>query len=282
LAQATGAPPFFLNLLESAMPIQLWTNRICPFAQRAAITAKLRNPAEGVETIWVPLSGEQKIAEHISMDHVVKINDIWEGKTLEDLNTIKDSYKKSQNASGEVPTVVSSKGDIVMESEIAAEYLDAVGQDGNRLMPEDPVQAAKVRLQMKKFNDVVAPCYQLLMNGDAATDKDKAAVIEEKLAKFVAVIDPAGPFTLGSQISLADVHAAPFLHRFKILLKHWRGYDLLAGQDRVAALLAAVEALPAFAETTLTPEQFIGIYELYANQMKIEGGKFAGRGQSSL
>mmetsp|Transcript_4428 Transcript_4428/g.10296 ORF Transcript_4428/g.10296 Transcript_4428/m.10296 type:complete len:265 (+) Transcript_4428:72-866(+) len=264
------------------MPIQLWTNRICPFAQRAAITAKLRNPADGIETIWVPLSGEQKIAEHISMEHVVKINDIWEGKTLQDLNTIKDSYKKSQNPSGEVPTVVTSKGDIVMESEIAAEYLDAIGQDGNRLMPEDPVLAAKVRLQMKKFNDVVAPCYQLLMNGDPAADKDKIAVIEEKLGKFVAVLDPSGPFALGSQISLADIHAAPFLHRFKILLKHYRGYDILAGQERAAALLAAVEALPAFAETALSPEQFIGIYELYANQMKIEGGKFAGRGQSSL
>jgi len=241
------------------MPIIVKTNPICPFAHRAAFTAKFRNPPAGVEFEWIPLSGELKKGE-TSMEEVCKTNEFWAGKTIEDLKALKEDYKKNFNASGEVPTVVSPSGDIVMESEIAAEYLDAVGDPAQaKLVPEDPILASKMRLAMKKFNDIVGVGYGILFNQDAEQDATKAEALHAKMNAWIATLHPEGPFALGDTPSLADVHAGPFLHRFKHTLSHFRGVNVLA-DDRAAALCAAVEALPGFIETSLPAEKFIAAY----------------------
>ena len=43
---------------------------------------------------------------------------------------------------------------------------------------------------------------------------------QARLAKWAATIDVTGPFILGGALSLADVHAAPFLHRLRPAVRH--------------------------------------------------------------
>lgn len=95
------------------------------------------------------------------------------------------------------------------------------------------------------------------------------------MAKVVALFERqsgAGPFFLGEAFSMADVALAPFFHRFKHTLKHYRGYDLLgddASRPQLARLrrwLEACEARPSFEATKLTPEQYIAGYESYGGK----------------
>jgi len=238
--------------------LQLWTNPVCPFAHRAAFTVKYREPAGGASWHWVPLSSELSKA---AKDGVEALNSgLWTDSTPEQMNEIKATYKEKLNASGEVPTVVSASGDIVVESEICAEYLDAIGTAGTPLVPTDPVQVAKMRLAMKKFGDIIGPCYGLLFNKDPAQDAAKVEVIKQKMAAWVSTLAETGPFALGANMSLADVHAAPFLHRFVHTLSAHRNFHILEGFPRAKGLVQAVEKLPAFQETTLPAEKFIQAY----------------------
>jgi len=246
------------------MVLQLWTNPICPFAHRAAFTAKYRAPAGGVQFNWVPLSGELTKAAKEGVAALTGVNEFWAGKTVDELNEIKTIYKENLNASGEVPTVVTTDMEVVLESEICAEFLDAFGEEGEKLLPADPLAVARMRLSMKKFNDVVPTLYGLIFNQDAEQDAAKIEAIRTKMAAWVATLHSEGPFSNGSKPTLADVHAAPFLHRFQYLLSHYRAFDPLEGQARARTLLEAMEALPAFQETTLTAEKYISAYAGYA------------------
>jgi len=249
------------------MPIALYTNPICPFAHRAALVAKLRAPPAGVEVHWIPLSGEISRAEREGMAKVQAVNTFWAEKSVEELQSIKSEYKRDLNPSGEVPTVVAPCGAIVCESEICAEYLDEVGSSElPKLVPEDPVARSRMRLSMKKFNDIVGAAYGCLMNKDPAADQAKKEALNSKMQSWVSTLNEEGPFALGSEISLADVHSAPFLHRFKNTLTVYRQVDILSEHPRAATLLAAVEELPAFEETTLSADKFVDVYAGYAER----------------
>jgi len=232
---------------------------------------------------YVPLTLELTAANQVSLDPVVKVNSVWAGKSVEELNSMKEAYKRDLNPSGEVPTVVTAKGEAIFESEISAEFMDAIGDPaGPKLVPEDPVEMAKMRLAMKRFGDTLGPCYQLLTNQDPTKDQELIAGIKTSMDKWASSLSQTGPYCLGERLSLADIHVAPFLHRLQIALQYWRGFDLLQGQARAAEIAAAVKALPAWSGTDLSQEQWELVYEGYANQLKAEDGKWAGRGKSSL
>jgi len=236
----------------AAMPIKLYTSPICPFAHRAAFAASYCLSPDAVEWIRVPLSGELK-AESID-----SLQEHWRGKTMDELKTQKEAYMKDICSSGEVPTLALESGDFVNESEICAEYIDAVGS--KKLVPADPLQAAKMRFIMKKFNDIVGGGYGMLFNRDVTKDEELKTKCNALVSVFESTLDPVGPFALGAELSLADVHSAPFFHRFQHTLKHYRSFEILAGHERLQKLVVAFEALPAMKETTLLPEQFIASY----------------------
>merc|ERR1719217_1358535 len=113
------------------------------------------------------------------MEVVCQVNDFWEGKNPDDLSNLKRQYVELINSSGEVPTMTTEAGGNVRESEIVAEYLDSVGStDTPKLVPQDPMQAAHMRLAMKTFNDVVGAGYGVLFNKDPAQDEEKHAALK--------------------------------------------------------------------------------------------------------
>eukprot|EP00435_Cladocopium_sp_Y103_P024371 s3059_g6.t1 len=178
----------------------------------------------------------------------------FEGMTVEELQAMKDEYKKSVNPSGEVPSLKTKSGDIITESEILAEYFDMSSQTStHKLVPSDPVKASHMRLAMKKFNDVIPGLFGLLRNQDPAKDQEWADKINASMQKFRSVLDAEGRFCVGGAVSLADV-----------TLAHYRDFQLI--QDpRISELLEAVRALPEFQNGNCPDEDIIANYAFVAN-----------------
>lgn len=277
---------------EYKAKVVLYTNAVCPFAHRAAFAAALCNLDPKV--IHTPLSGQLGVVDKVGVEALraqLSCAEPFKTMTAEQLVAQKEEYKKTINAGGEVPSLKTTDGSIVIESEIVAEFIDKITKGKVRLMPANPVLAAKVRLAMKRFNDVVGPCYAFLTNQDAKEDEAKAKMLTEKLAKFADAIDKESSFCFGEKPTLADVHCGPFLYRFKLLLGHYRGFDLFSSQptgDRLPKLLAKIAAMPEFQSLTpITEEGLVQTYAAYANGFKFADAPtidkmYGGRGKSEF
>ena len=154
---------------------------------------------------------------------------------------------------------------------------------------------------MKLFN-AVPPCIvSLLKNQDAARDAELALLLDKHLCAFVTSLDALDEadasqpgFCIGGTCTLADVHSAPFLYRFGVVLSHYRGYDMVQRHPRLGLILQAVQSLPewhavlcpadeSFAQ--VTSDSLVAMYALYANdnmwQQSPSGHwELAGRGRS--
>jgi glutathione S-transferase len=84
-----------------------------------------------------------------------------------------------------------------------------------------------------------------------------AAPVEAALAKH------EGPFLLGASFSLADIAYAPFTERYALAFRELRGWDMLAAHPALAAWHAAVEAQPAFRASQAPREQLLELYRMF-------------------
>eukprot|EP00325_Prymnesiales_sp_UTEX-LB-985_P004776 CAMPEP_0174705478 /NCGR_PEP_ID=MMETSP1094-20130205/8690_1 /TAXON_ID=156173 /ORGANISM="Chrysochromulina brevifilum, Strain UTEX LB 985" /LENGTH=292 /DNA_ID=CAMNT_0015903649 /DNA_START=77 /DNA_END=955 /DNA_ORIENTATION=+ len=279
----------------------------CPYAHRAMLALELR-PVRSLkqDSTSITTTNQFMVINKLGLkpEHDLGMLAMHADKTVDVLHMRKDAYKRDVNPSGEVPSLLLASGDVVCESEIVCEYLDAVSeQDSPRLVPADPLAAARVRMAMKLFNAVPPAMVSLLKNQDEARDEPLAAALDTAVERFVVVTDQGNQsdqqdarFCVGDSCTLADVHAAPFIFRFAIVLKHYRGYCLLTRHPRLGSILRAVEALPAWsavlcplskAYPPVTERALIGLYAAYANDghwLTDSDGKpyLAGRGVSRL
>ena len=134
-------------------PLKLFSNLICPFAQRAHIAAVEKNA--NFEYVKIPLNGEIK----------------------KDPSLSKPTYfLENVNPSGTVPALLYDNTP-VNESDVCAEFIDAAYGE-RTLVPTDPFELAKVRAGCK----VDAMCfYKLLMNQDPTKDEEFAAKIDKQM-----------------------------------------------------------------------------------------------------
>eukprot|EP01129_Flabellula_baltica_P003422 TRINITY_DN13186_c0_g1_i1.p1 TRINITY_DN13186_c0_g1~~TRINITY_DN13186_c0_g1_i1.p1 ORF type:complete len:284 (+),score=58.69 TRINITY_DN13186_c0_g1_i1:97-852(+) len=207
-----------------------FSNRTCPFAHRAWWTL-LENQVD-FDFIHIQL-GEEKPE--------------W--------------YKDQVNPYGTVPCLY-VQGKPVYESLIVAQYVDEVYGQG-RLMPEDPLQRAAVRLVIDKLG--IGALYDFLKFGGGEDREEKVRGVNQALdsvEKYFEV-QSEGPFFLGEVLSLADVAFVPFLDRFKATLGHYRDFDIFEGRPRLLSLYEAAKKRPAFQVTSLDPEIYIQAYAGY-------------------
>ncbi|KAL6070211.1 Glutathione S-transferase [Balamuthia mandrillaris] len=223
--------------MSSAEAIKFYGNPICPFAHRAWWTAKEKEVP--IEFIHIEL-GDKKPA--------------W--------------YAQEVNPRGTVPAI--KAGDhVVLESLIVSEFFeDAYAEQGTSLLPKDALLRADIRLFIDQFGQVLPVFYGLLRNQDREKDEELKKQILDKLHPLLELLkkqSEEGPFFLGQQLSLADTAVLPFIERFSVVLKHYRGFDLLEVDPRLKRWLEAARERPAFQETTREPEFFIEGYAKYAN-----------------
>lgn len=84
----------------------------------------------------------------------------------------KAQWHKDVNG-GSVPLLETPKGDIIRESGVIAILADELGgNNGINLFPKDPIQAAKLRLELENFMKFVQPFGALQMS----LGKDEALI----------------------------------------------------------------------------------------------------------
>lgn len=111
------------------------------------------------------------------------------------------------------------------ESRAILEYLEELEDSKVRLLPMNPQGKADCRLWINFINDEVVPAFYALLAavGEAA----QSAAIEKlqgDIASLVQVADERGPYFLGGQMSLVDIHLAPFVVRMSRILQPFRGW----------------------------------------------------------
>jgi glutathione S-transferase len=243
-------------------PLELHTNKICPFAQRAWIT--LLEKKLPFDTIKVPLTGEMNKMKAVGNTKGTQ----WSDYTVDEVFEMKKKYKENINSTGEVPTVVDTDGTIVPESDVVSWYLDdKYPEYGTRLLPGDPVKMAKLNTMMKIIPGTIGNLYGLLRNQDPSKDDEMIDSIHAKLTKVISLADKKGPYLLGSEISYVDIMFMPFYDRFRNLLPHYRNRELFPGKEagiRWQKWADAVTERDSFKKTSQPKEFLIASYAGYA------------------
>jgi glutathione S-transferase len=217
----------------------LYSNLICPFAQRAHIAALEKGVA--FEYAKIPLSVE--IARDSSLSKPA-------------------DFLERVNPAGTVPAI-EYMGQPVNESDVCVAFLeDAFPEEGASLRPADALGRAHMALAIKLFD--AAPFYRLLKNQDPALDAEKAAQLASMVSKWLDAHDASGPFVCGAQFTAADVIAFPFVDRFRHTLLHYRGFDLLACDERLGAWFAACAGRESAKATSQSGDFYTNWYTGYA------------------
>ncbi|KAL7484412.1 hypothetical protein ACHAW6_010057 [Cyclotella cf. meneghiniana] len=190
---------------DPATPLQLFVlpQNTCPYVQRTHITLRELNiPFDMIE-----VTGPTK------PDWFLKIN-----------------------PRGKVPALrIPSLGydAVLYESAICNEFLCDYASmtlcQNQHLMPScDPLLRAKIRLWNDHCDNVYAKTqFTFLMNKDETNDATLRADMENALLMYEDILaDSGGPYLLGKDFSLADIHLFPFIQRMAVTLKHWKGYEL--------------------------------------------------------
>lgn len=162
------------------------------------------------------------------------------------------AYRKL-NPQGLVPALETDDGHVLTQSLAIIEYLEAIRPEP-RLLPADPVRAAKVRAFALAIACDIHPLQNLrVLRKLAAMGHDEEAVKDwarDVIAtgldalEIIAAAEP-GPFCFGSAPTLADVLLVPQLgnaRRFGVELVHTR---LLEAEAAAMALPAFAGAIPA-------------------------------------
>lgn len=195
----------------------------CPFAHRA--TLALEHHADRVDYEWVEALGWYQQEDK---DNVTGTGQEW-------YYHWKADELKRVNPSALVPTLipqdaVTGKVDeskAVWESLVTVDYIDAVsGAVGtDRLVPEDPYEAARCRIWADKVNkDCCSPYYGVLVRKEDHERKEHFAKLIAGLTSFSKELTKTdGPvFLANKQLSNVDLALIPWAYRFYVF-EHYRG-----------------------------------------------------------
>jgi Glutathione S-transferase len=92
-------------------------------------------------------------------------------------------------------------------------------------------------------------------------------VYEEALEKS------GGPYFLGNQFTLADLHILPFIQRLVVSLRHWKGYSL--PQDKFSRLLdwfSLCLERESVKKSSMDDEKIIRVYQRFMDANYSFGG----------
>ena len=227
----------------STPPLQFFTmpGNTCPYAQRTMIALKeLQLPFDITEVSGMP----------------------------------KPDWFLSINPRGKVPTLrVPTTADyaIIYESAICNEFLCDYAtslEQEHTLMPTDPFIRARIRLLNDHCDNVFAKTqFTYLMNKEDDKDDELCTDMESALNTYEeALVGSKGPYLLGGDFTLADVHVFPFIQRLLITLKHYKDYELQ--KDKFPKLLAWIDiclARESVMESSMTEEKTISVYDRFVN-----------------
>ena len=198
----------------------------CPFAHRA--TLALEHHADRVEYEWVEALGWEQRNDDQNVTGTGK--EWWYHWKADEL--------KRSNPSALVPTLipVSDSGQVddtkaVYESLVTIDFIDQIsGATGmNRLVPEDPYEAARCRVWTDKLNrDTCSPYYGVLVRKKETERMDHFQNLIKGLQAFDRELQKTdGPtFLANAQLSNVDLSILPWAYRYYVF-EHYRGPEYI-------------------------------------------------------
>jgi len=201
--------------------------------------------------------------------------------------TAKEEWFLKINPRNKVPAIQNVQdGTVLYESAICNEYLsdfarekeDEVPSEGQnvwKLMPIAASGRAAVRLINDHVDNQLSPAqFTFLMNKDSEKDQEMMdslentlEVLQDHLLRF------NGPYLMGADFTLADIHVLPFFLRLVVSLKHFKGYEI--PQEKFSKLLEWFQLCSerkSVKAASKSDEQIIEVYEKFVEM----GYKFGG------
>lgn len=184
------------------------------------------------------------------------------------------------NPRGKVPAIRVPTADyaVIYESAICNEFLcdyATFRQQKQTLMPMDPFMRARIRLLNDHCDNVFSKTqFTFLMNKDEEKHFECMNQMEEALRMYEdALVESKGPYLLGEDFTIADLHLLPFIQRLTITLKHWKEYELPT--DKFPKLVEWVQSClerDSVKASSMTREKTIEVYSRFVEADYSFGG----------
>ena len=170
---------------------------------------------------------------------------------------------------GKVPVIVDD-GQTIYESAIINEYLDEKYKS-IPMMPEEPVERAKARIWMDYCtNKYLTLSRKLLVDhGNEELQTENKKKMKESLIyieKECFEKNANGPFWLGNNISLVDLHYAPFFERFGAF-KELFGVEWPEECIKISDWWSAIQKRDSYKMTVLPTEEHVDLYRSIMENM---------------
>ena len=170
---------------------------------------------------------------------------------------------------GKVPVIVDD-GQTIYESAIINEYLDEKYKS-IPMMPEEPVERAKARIWMDYCtNKYLTLSRKLLVDhGNEELQTENKKKMKESLVyieKECFEKNANGPFWLGNNISLVDLHYAPFFERFGAF-KELFGVEWPEECIKISDWWSAIQKRDSYKMTVLPTEEHVDLYRSIMQNM---------------
>lgn len=95
------------------------------------------------------------------------------------------------------------------------------------LLPTDPFDKSKMELLNDHADNTLIPSIFTYLMGKEKNNNDLRDKMEEGFGIFERTLEESGgPYLLGDQFTLADVHLVPFMYRMDVALKHFKNYEV--------------------------------------------------------
>ena len=170
---------------------------------------------------------------------------------------------------GKVPVIVDD-GQTIYESAIINEYLDEK-YISIPMMPEEPVERAKARIWMDYCtNKYLTLSRKLLVDhGNEELQTENKKKMKESLIyieKECFEKNSNGTFCLGDNISLVDLHYAPFFERFGAF-KELFGVEWPEECIKISNWWSAIQKRDSYKMTVLPTEEHVDLYRSIMQNM---------------
>ncbi|KAI1398764.1 hypothetical protein F4819DRAFT_467450 [Hypoxylon fuscum] len=220
--------------------LKLYAACFCPFSQR----------------VWIALEAKGMQYQYCETDPFKRPTQLLEA-----------------NPRGLVPAI--REGDWASgESSIILEYLE----DHDRtvpLFPTDPRLKANCRLWIDHINAKIVPAFfALARTTDFAKQSEYTERLRSDITALVQAADERGPYFLGGDLCLVDIHFAPFVLRMSRILRELRNWGDPMPGTRWQQWANALEQNPHVQATTSLKELYVETLDLFLNSRQPHGEHF--------
>ncbi|KAI0387289.1 hypothetical protein F5Y04DRAFT_239857 [Hypomontagnella monticulosa] len=217
--------------------LKLYAACFCPFSQR----------------VWIALEAKGMQYQYCETDPFKRPTQLLEA-----------------NPRGLVPAI--REGDWASgESAIILEYLE----DHDRtvpLFPTDPRLKANCRLWIDHINARIVPAFfALAKTTDFAKQSEYTERLRTDITALVQAADERGPYFLGGDLCLVDIHFAPFVLRMSRILRELRNWGDPMPGTRWQQWAEALEQNPHIQATTSQKELYVETLDLFLNTRQPHG-----------